>query len=79
MAIAIFKERKISGVLFDWHVINKKERCNSFTAGLDCVQISYHSPKRDGDKHYCDVLLKDDSSIRIFNLNSVIWEPWEKN
>ena len=35
------------------------------------ASITYHEPKGEGDKHYCDVILIDGTMRRYFNLECI--------
>jgi hypothetical protein len=39
------------------------------------VDIKYHEPQGEGDKHYCDVTKADGTIYREFNLNQIKIEP----
>lgn len=51
------------------------EAYTSYEVGRNCLSIEYNEPSGPGDAHFCDVLFADRKTKRVFNINSVSYEP----
>jgi len=67
-------------VNYNWHATDNphygSNGCDfeSFEVGLGgCKSIEYYG-SCDGSTHYCDIVFDNGRSIRIFNLNEVLFE-----
>lgn len=48
--------------------------CEDYEVDINGVtKIFYHEPSGEGDKHYCDVEFLDKPSVRVFNINKVVF------
>jgi hypothetical protein len=50
------------------------EQLNSYGVGRGgVINISYHTPMGDGDRHFCDIEKKE-TTLRLFSLYSIEFE-----
>jgi len=71
---------KVKSVLVNWFATQEGEeytnikigdRWKAKTGTKAVVEILYHYPMGEGDKHYIDVKFDDGSMSREFNINSI--------
>lgn len=77
----IITKKSIKNIIVDWYATTDGDEYVMWKVGENEVAgIIEHLPRGDGDRYYCDVIKKDGTSIREFNINSISYDkPVEIN
>ena len=64
--------KQVRSVIFNWFTTERgEEYCCAEVGKQDVIDIRYHFPQGEGDKHYCTIHYKNGDESIIFNLNRV--------
>lgn len=67
--------KKVVSVSWNWFVTESAgEEFSQHRLSGDTEMIVYHEAAGIGDQHYCDIIMKDGNSKRVFNLNAIEFE-----
>jgi hypothetical protein len=76
--------KEVNQVNFNWHTDEDNQEAFSHYRvdghkGMkgNCHRIDYHSPAGNGDAHYCDILLRNNEMVRVFNINKLFYVEGE--
>ena len=69
-------DENVFRVVYDFaFTLEKGIEYNDAEVGKDKVKsITYHVPRGEGDRHFCDIYYVNGTKIRVFNINKIEWK-----
>lgn len=69
---------KIKRIIYNWFYTSGSEKGEEYGEAeigkYECTEIHGHIPQGEGDKHYCDIWFKNQTMLRVFNINQILYE-----